>query len=353
MDFSLDNVEFKQSNVGTRRMFFFVTVSIMTILVLVSAMVVQNMHVVLEGTSTILSSTRTNVVLVAENIVPTNLRTKVLLNTFLDSNSVEFVFSGNNKQSSIYFSALKQCIKVRDYEKACSNVKNIQIDNQCLQNKLRKIPVFKTKTYTLQGDDKKIKINSSDIAPNTIKSTRELENKIKKVLTNVCTDLKLGQLKRQYKENIKVDFIKDLPSTDGRFAKRYAEIDYSRQLMFLWNKGKYETFKISGPSDYNYQIGIHKVYSKSRLAWSRPYRAWMPFWIGYSTDARTGWGVGIHALTFSCPGKAKTCAPNRRIYESVSVLGTPASDGCVRVSYKNAQYIYSILQVGDFVVVHK
>lgn len=143
---------------------------------------------------------------------------------------------------------------------------------------------------------------------------------------------------------------KDKPSTDGRFANRYIEVDGSRQLMFLWEDGNFTRFRISGAfPEYN-PVGIHQIFTRSTIAWSRPASKWMPYWQAFTFDPSQNAFLGIHGLVYWYSGLAKT--GDKKIYEPISNIGKPKSTGCLRLTVEDAKKVYDWAKVGDWVVVH-
>lgn len=141
------------------------------------------------------------------------------------------------------------------------------------------------------------------------------------------------------------------PNTDGSVAPRYIEVDGSRQLMFLWNGGKYEKFDISGAFEEYNPIGVHRILNKSTNAWSSTANKWMPYWMAITYDKKQKTMLGIHSLVYWYPGFEKT--GEFRYEEPESNIGTPRSTGCLRLTKENAKYVYERTQVGDLVVVHE
>lgn len=283
----------------------------------------------------------------ARAIIPSNMRASILFNSLFDSDIVSLQFKVRGKKYVYRLGTFKKCFV--DKADFCSLP--VKVNKSCLIDTLGELNPFKVSMYYMSGAGKRVKIYGSDISYDFEASALILARELSKLFTNVCS----GSLEHTSRIHlvIPVKYSTDRPNTRGDVAERYAEIDYSRQLLFLWKKGNYKMFKISGPVNQNYALGVYKIYSKSQLAWSEAYRAWMPYWLGYTRDKYSGLGVGIHALTYSCYNKAKFCSTRYRIYEPRSILGTPASDGCVRLSIDDAKQVFSALNIGDIVVVHK
>lgn len=149
---------------------------------------------------------------------------------------------------------------------------------------------------------------------------------------------------------LQVPVIKDLPNTDGQFATKYLEFDGSRQLMFMWEKGSYKKYRISGAfPEYN-PVGVYEILNKSPLAWSSTANKWMPYWQAFTYDSRQRAMLGIHALVYWYPGFQKT--GEKKIFEPESNIGKPRSTGCLRLSVSDAKRVFEWSKVGDLIVVH-
>ncbi len=123
--------------------------------------------------------------------------------------------------------------------------------------------------------------------------------------------------------------------TDARFA----QISLSKQRMYLFeNRQLINVFTISsGKAGYETPRGVHKIYSKSKRAWSRTYSLYLPYWNAITADG----GYGIHDLP-EWPGGYK---------EPETHLGTPVSHGCIRLGTAQAQYFFDWAPMGMAVVV--
>lgn len=149
---------------------------------------------------------------------------------------------------------------------------------------------------------------------------------------------------------LQVPVLKDLPNTDGQFAQKYLEFDGSRQLMFMWEKGNYKKFRISGAfPEYN-PVGVYEILNKSPLAWSSTADKWMPYWQAFTYDSRQKAMLGIHALVYWYPGFQKT--GDKKIFEPETNIGKPRSTGCLRLTISDAKKVFEWSKVGDLIVVH-
>ncbi len=302
---------------------------------------------VVERYKTFWAATNIKLVNTAKDVIPEQMRASVLFNSLFDSDLVTIEFKIGGNKYSMRLGMLKKCLSATT--DVCAE--NVKISKRCIRRTLQSVKPFKRVKRTVSGAGTKVSLLEGDIAYDIGGASLVLVNKLNGLFSDLCKG-KLGRARRVILP-VQVKPQLNQPNTDGSVAKKYVEIDYSRQLLFLWQDGKYSMFKISGPANTNYALGVFKVYSKSRLAWSGAYRAWMPYWLGYTKDRNTRLGVGIHALTYSCPGKVKYCSPRHRIYEPVSELGVPLSDGCVRLKMQDASKVFSAINIGDIIIVHK
>ncbi|OPX22221.1 MAG: hypothetical protein B1H03_04940 [Planctomycetales bacterium 4484_113] len=110
-------------------------------------------------------------------------------------------------------------------------------------------------------------------------------------------------------------------------------VDLSRQRLFAVNRdGKVlDEFKVStGMPGYETPPGEYRVVNRARYAYSKKYEADMYNWMGLTRDG----GYGIHSL--------KGSGYERR-------LGHRASHGCIRLSRKDAQYLFPLIPLGTTV----
>lgn len=90
-------------------------------------------------------------------------------------------------------------------------------------------------------------------------------------------------------------------------------------------------------------VGEFRIASKNPKAWSSSSRLWMPWWMNFvGAKARQG-AFGIHELPIWPGGKR----------EGLSVLGRPASHGCVRLGIGPAKILYDFAPVGTPVIISK
>jgi lipoprotein-anchoring transpeptidase ErfK/SrfK len=141
-----------------------------------------------------------------------------------------------------------------------------------------------------------------------------------------------------------------VPNTTGNYASRYIEVDGSRQLLYIWESGKYKTYGISGAlAEYN-PVGIHSILNKSPNAWSSTANKWMPYWMAFTYDRSQKAWLGFHALVYWYPGYKKEGI--QKIYEPETNIGKPRSTGCIRMTKTDAKSLYGWARVGDLVIIH-
>jgi len=226
---------------------------------------------------------------------------------------------------------------------------SLSIDDSCLENLLTSTYHFSEPTELIRNKktggtvDSRIADKVVDYA--TLADT--LAEQFQRETTSAALNSQAAIIRSP---TITASTISDAPSTNGKFASRYLEFDGSRQLMFMWEDGQYKKFRISGAfKEYN-PVGIHQIFTKSTIAWSRPTSKWMPYWQAFTFDPSQNAFLGIHALVYWYPGLTRT--GERKIYEPESNIGKPASTGCLRLTVEDAKKVYDWTKVGDYIVVH-
>lgn len=113
----------------------------------------------------------------------------------------------------------------------------------------------------------------------------------------------------------------------------YLVIDLSRQRLFAMNRDSkvLDEFKVStGMHGYETPARGFRVVNKARYAYSEKYEADMYNWLGLTRNGE----YGLHSL--------KGSGYERR-------LGRRASHGCIRLSRKDAQYLFPLIPLGTTV----
>ncbi len=141
--------------------------------------------------------------------------------------------------------------------------------------------------------------------------------------------------------------IQDLPGTDGKYSRKYIEIDNSKQKLYYWENGKVEKIiKLSGPK-YGFQVyGVFPIIDKG-LAPIAPSGNYMPYWMAFYYSPKQDSWYGLHALIWHYDKNGK------KIYESLDNIGKRKSAGCIRMLVEDAKYLYSKMDRGDKVLIHE
>lgn len=133
----------------------------------------------------------------------------------------------------------------------------------------------------------------------------------------------------------------------GLYEGRYLNVNLSKQKMFLVEGStlvaeyRVSTGKWSTPTPK----GTMYIKNKISMAYSNPFRLWMPYWSGLSDnqDGSGYRGYGIHGL----PCFNSDCT----LVEGESHIGTAVSHGCIRVPTDVVAYVYDWAPVGTPVVI--
>jgi len=130
-----------------------------------------------------------------------------------------------------------------------------------------------------------------------------------------------------------------IPNNFQNMASKVIEINLSNQTISRLENGQKldENQVSSGKKGMETPEGLFYVKNKIRIAYSRKYRLYMPYWIGF-----TSWGHGLHELPVFRNGKK----------EGADHLGRPVSHGCVRMGVGPAEMIYDWAEIGTPIVIH-
>lgn len=120
---------------------------------------------------------------------------------------------------------------------------------------------------------------------------------------------------------------------------RYVDINLSKQILSVYNDGNnMGNYRVStGKRGMATPTGMYSILKKSKRAWSKRYRLFMPYWMQFTNQ-----GHGIHELP-EWPGGYK---------EGANHLGVPVSHGCVRLGIGPAATVYGFVDVGTPVYIH-
>lgn len=141
--------------------------------------------------------------------------------------------------------------------------------------------------------------------------------------------------------------IKDLPSTDGRYASKYIEVDNSRQKLFVWENGNVvKEILLSGPKDGYAVYGVFPIVDKG-INPQAPTGSYMPYWMAfYYSPFQDSW-YGLHGLIWWYDDNG------RAVYEPTSNIGVRRSGGCIRMLEEDAKYLYENFEKGDLILIHE
>lgn len=163
-------------------------------------------------------------------------------------------------------------------------------------------------------------------------------------LTNIFEEV-YSSFKSGLDTNVEVS-LKDMASTDGKYAEKYIEIDNSRQKLFVWNGGVVEKeILLSGPKGGYEVFGVFPIVDKG-LNPKAPTGDYMPYWMAfYYSSSQNSW-YGLHSLIWWYD------ANGRAVYEPESNIGVRRSGGCIRMVEEDAKYLYDNFQKGDPILIH-
>jgi len=135
------------------------------------------------------------------------------------------------------------------------------------------------------------------------------------------------------------------PGVSGRAVPRGAkriEIDVSEQRMYVWEGDTliWEWPVSTGLPGYPTRYGTFHVLDKIPMAYSRPWKLWMPHWLGIYWAGSTE--NGIHSLPI---------INGKKLW--AGYLGRPISYGCIVVSTEAGQLLFDWADIGTKVVIHE
>ena len=129
----------------------------------------------------------------------------------------------------------------------------------------------------------------------------------------------------------------------GSAAGKKIEVDIAKQQVTAYDNGKvvYRFKASTGKSPYLTRTGNFRILSKMPNAYSSAMQWGMPWWMGIYYAGK--WENGFHAM--ARVGKNQTVLPN-------SMLGKPATHGCIMLSDKDAKTLYDWAVIGTAVWIH-
>ena len=126
-------------------------------------------------------------------------------------------------------------------------------------------------------------------------------------------------------------------------AGKKIEVDIAKQQVIVWqnNEVLYRFKASTGKAPYLTRTGTFKILDKMPNAYSSSMQWGMPWWMGIYYAGK--WENGFHAM--ARVGKDQVKLPD-------SVLGRPATHGCIMLSDKDAKTLYDWAVVGTVVWIH-
>lgn len=138
----------------------------------------------------------------------------------------------------------------------------------------------------------------------------------------------------------------DGPSTDGKIASKYIEVDLSQQKMYLWLEGKViENHIVSTGLRYATPVGNYKILNKLPLAYSAIFKVWMPYWMAFNYATDIGAFLGIHELPY------KVGVDGEKVYRFGDYIGSRMTGGCIALEPGEAKKVYDWADIGTVVAV--
>ena len=164
-------------------------------------------------------------------------------------------------------------------------------------------------------------------------------------LTNIYEDV-YEAFESQTNTVIEIE-IKDLPGTSGTYAKKYIEVDNSKQKLYVWIDGKVEKEILLSAAKKGYEVyGIFPIIDKG-IAPIAPGGKYMPYWLAFYYSKRQDSWYGLHALIWWYDENGN------KVYESTGNIGLRKSGGCIRMLLEDAKYLYGIFEKGDLILIHE
>ena len=146
--------------------------------------------------------------------------------------------------------------------------------------------------------------------------------------------------------NVEIE-LKDLPSTDGKYAEKYIEIDNSRQKLYVWRNGVVEKeILLSGPKDGSEVYGVFPIVDKG-LDPKAPTGDYMPYWMAFYYSTQKASWYGLHGLIWWYDANGNI------VHESENNIGVRRSGGCIRMLEADAKYLYDNFNKGDLILIHE
>lgn len=140
---------------------------------------------------------------------------------------------------------------------------------------------------------------------------------------------------------------KEGPGTDGKYAKKYIEVDNSQQKLYVWNNyDVVKTIELSPPRKGYEVYGVFPIVDKG-LSPIAPGGKYMPYWMAFYHDPKIDSWYGLHALIWQYDDDGS------KIYEPEENIGKRISGGCIRMVKEDAKYLYENFEIGDPILIHE
>ncbi|MCL5411220.1 MAG: L,D-transpeptidase [Patescibacteria group bacterium] len=140
--------------------------------------------------------------------------------------------------------------------------------------------------------------------------------------------------------------LKGGPSTDGSLAKKYLEVNKSKQRMYRFEDGKLiKTYIVSTGLTWETPTGTFKIRAKQGLSISYFNNWWMPYYMPVG-KVNGDYNFGFHEIPYQL-------GPNGQIKSrDPMTMGSPATGGCIQLDFGDAKEIYDWADIGMPVVIH-
>lgn len=264
------------------------------------------------------------------------IETNIQENIPVEIETVETVFEGDNEEEyfvMIGFSDIYKTIPNGDFSSmVIDNSLNKEMFDEYISKKI--IPYFEA----IFGDKELVKNSKGEFY------TRKNDNVPN--YSNLYDKINNAYLSGNKDIRVSIDG-GDGPGTDGRYAKKYMEVDNSQQKLYVWNNEQVEkVIGLSGPV-YGFQVyGVFPIVDKGREPIA-PGGKYMPYWMAFHYSRKQNSWYGLHALIWMYrEDGGKWFEPESNIY-------TRQSAGCIRMVLADAKYLYENFQKGDLLLIHE
>lgn len=119
------------------------------------------------------------------------------------------------------------------------------------------------------------------------------------------------------------------------------EVNLFNQKLRMCENGKAikEILISSGKEDSPTPTGNFRIINKALMIYSNVAECWLPFWLGFSSDGK----YGFHEIPICQKNEGRT---------GVGEIGQPASLGCVRLNYGDAEIFYKWVEINTPVFIY-